>query len=233
MWRVPKLDQEYLHFLDDFMMRIPDEMDISIDIGNTGMMTWAPGVTRPIVCLGLSFCGDIEKGEAALRPLRCFRNPIADTVRVMPYYESQRIIDLRPLTNLVSMGGLVVIDGGFIQRIGDEAIDVIVAAIAEAPNLYWLAAEHYMPGAVCGYASEHTALALRRPGYCRRVFAAWREPAQAEIATAWVKRVSAALVAFFGGAAYLKHLTQRDSDQGVRVAYGFEPGAFGIAQEQI
>src|SRR6516165_854553 len=97
MWRVPKLDQEYLHFLDDFMMRIPDEMDISIDIGNTGMMTWAPGVTRPIVCLGLSFCGDIEKGEAALRPLRCFRNPIADTVRVMPYYESQRIYRSSPL----------------------------------------------------------------------------------------------------------------------------------------
>jgi len=76
------------------------------------------------------------------------------------------------------------------------------------------------PGAVCGYASEHTAFALRRPGYCRRVFAAWREPAQAEIATAWVKRVSAALEPFFGGAAYLNYLTQRDSDQGVRVAYG-------------
>jgi hypothetical protein len=212
--------REVLTFLDEFTTTIPDEMDISLDIGNTGMMTCAPGITMPIICLELSFCGDIEKGKAALRPLRSFRKPIADTIRVMPYYESQRLVDLRPLTNFVSAGGSVAIDGGFIQRIGDEAIDLIVAAIAEAPDLYWLAAEHYMHGAVCGYPSEHTAFALRRPGYCRRVFAAWREPAQAEVATAWVKRVSAALEAFSGGAAYLNYLTQRDSAQGVRASYG-------------
>src|SRR5215469_11330957 len=185
--------REVLTFLDEFMMSIPDEMDISMDIGNTGMMTSAPGVTIPVISLGVSFCGNIEKAEAALKPLRRFRKPLADKIRVMPYYESQRLADLRPLTNFVSRGGLVAIDGGFIQRIGDEAIDVIVAAIAEAPSLYWLTAEHYMHGAVCGYSSDDTALALRRPGYCRRVFAAWREPADAEIATALGKGVSAAL----------------------------------------
>ena len=97
---------------------------------------------------------------------------------------------------------------------------MIIAAIAEAPSLYWLAVENYLHGAVCGYPSDHTAFALRRPGYCRRVFAAWRDAAQAEIATAWVKRVSAALEPFSGGAAYLNYLTQRDSEQDVRVAYG-------------
>src|SRR5215469_14454819 len=154
--------RDVLTFLDEFMMMIPDEMDICIDIGNTGMMTYAPGVTTPVICLGVSFCGDLEKGQAALRPLRRFRKPIADTIRAMPYHESQGLADLRPLTNFVSRGGLVAIDGGFIQRIGDEAIDVIVAAIAEAPSLYWLTAEHYMHGAVCGYGSDDTALALRR-----------------------------------------------------------------------
>jgi len=212
--------REVLAFLDEFMMSIPDEMEISTDIGNTGMMTWAPGVTIPIISLGVSFCGNIEKGEAALRPLRRFRKPLADTIRAMPYYESQGVLDLRPLTNFVSTGGLVAIEGGFIQRIGDEAIDVILAAIAEAPNLYWISADHYMHGAVCGYTSDHTAFALRRPGYCSRVFSAWREPAQGDIATAWVKRVSAALEPFSGGAAYLNYLTQRDTDKGVRVAYG-------------
>jgi len=212
--------REVLTFLDEFMMSIPDEMDISMDIGNTGMMTSAPGVTIPVISLGVSFCGNIEKAEAALKPLRRFRKPLADKIRVMPYYESQGLFDLRPLTNFVSKGGLVAIDGGFIQRIGDEAIDVIVAAIPEAPKLYWISAEHYMHGAVCGYTSDNTAFALRGPGYCSRIFSAWREPAHAEIATAWVKGVSAALDAFSGGAAYLNYLTQRDSDKGVRVAYG-------------
>jgi hypothetical protein len=63
-------------------------------------------------------------------------------------------------------------------------------------------------------------IGLRSPGYCRRVFSAWRKPAQADVATAWVKRVSAPLEPFSGGAAYLNYLTQRDSDEGVRAAYG-------------
>jgi hypothetical protein len=188
-----------LTFLDEFMMNIPDEMEISVDIGNTGMTAWAPGVTLPAICLGVSFCGNIEKGGAALRPLRRFRKPLADTIRVMPYYESQGVFDLRPLTSFVSTGGLVAIEGGFIGRIGHESIDVILAAIAEAPNLYWISADHYMHGAICRYISDHTAFALRCPGYCSRVFSAWREPAQADIATAWVNRVSAALEHFSGG----------------------------------
>ena len=112
------------------------------------------------------------------------------------------------------------IEGGFIGRIGHESIDVILAAIAEAPNLYWISADHYMHGAICRYISDHTAFALRRPGYCSRVFSAWREPAQADIATAWVNRVSAALEHFSGGAAYLNYLTHRGSDKGVKAAYG-------------
>jgi hypothetical protein len=212
--------RDLLTFLDGFMMSIPDELDIAIDIGNCGMMTWAPGVTMPVIALGVSFCGDIEKGEAALKPLRRFRKPLADKIRVMTYYESQGLADLRPLTDFVSSGGAVAIEGGFIERIGDEAIDALVASIADAPKLYWISAEHYMHGAICRPTSDHTAFALRRPGYCSRVFSAWREPAQTEIASAWVKRVSAALELFSGGAMYLNYLTQSAGEKGVRAAYG-------------
>jgi hypothetical protein len=212
--------REVLTFLDEFMMSIPDEMEISVDIGNTSMTAWAPGVTLPVISLGVSFCGSIKQGQAALRPLRRFRKPLADTIRVMPYYDSQGVFDLRPLTNFVSAGGCVAIEGGFIERIGDEAIDVIVAAIAEAPDLYWISADHYMHGAICRYTSDHMAFALRCPGYCSRVFSAWRKPAQGDMATTWVKRLSAVLEPFSGGAAYLNYLTQRDSYKGVQVAYG-------------
>jgi hypothetical protein len=52
------------------------------------------------------------------------------------------------------------------------------------------------------------------------VFAAWREPAQAELATMWVKGVSAALEPLSGSALYLNYLTQRESTNGVQMAYG-------------
>src|SRR5262249_32668962 len=140
--------RKVLSFLDEFMMSIPDEMEIAVDIGNTGMTPWAPGITLPVISLGVSFCGAIEKGESALRALRRFRKPIADTIRVMPYYQSQGVFKLQSLADFVSAGGVVAIEGGFIQRIGNEVIEVIVAAIAEAPDLYWIAGDHYMHGKI-------------------------------------------------------------------------------------
>ena len=61
------------------------------------MMTSAPGITEPIVSLAVSYCGDLEKGEAALKPLRSFLRPLADTIRAMSYLERQSECDIRPL----------------------------------------------------------------------------------------------------------------------------------------
>jgi hypothetical protein len=50
------------------------------------------------------------------------------------------MFDLRPLTDFVLERGFNAVEDGFVERIGDEAMDVIVASIAEAPNLYWIPA---------------------------------------------------------------------------------------------
>jgi hypothetical protein len=212
--------REVLTFLDDYMMSVPDELDVAIDIGNCGLMTYAPGITQPIVNLAVSYCGDLEKGEAALKPLRRFRKPIADRIRVMPYLEMQALSDIRPLAEFGATGGSMAIEGGFIAQLGEETIKTIAEYIAEAPAGFWIAAEHYLHGAVCRPTSDHTAFGLRRPGYSTRILSAWREPNQAEGAVAWVKRLSAALRPFAGGAMYLNYLTEGAGDTGVRDAYG-------------
>jgi hypothetical protein len=212
--------REVLTFLDDYMMSVPDELDIVIDIGNCGLMTSAPGVVEPIVSLALSYCGDLEKGEAALKPFRTFRKPVADTIRVMPYLERRAQSDIRPLVEFGAAGGSMALECGFIARLGEETIDTIAACIAEAPAGFWITAEHYLHGAVCRPTSDHTAFGFRRPGYSTRIFSAWREPNRAEGSVAWVKRLSAALKPFAGGAMYLNYLTEGAGDAGVRDAYG-------------
>jgi hypothetical protein len=57
-----------LAFLDEYMTSIPDEVDVMIDIGNPSWIAEA-GITEPTVNLTVSYCGDAEKGETALRPL--------------------------------------------------------------------------------------------------------------------------------------------------------------------
>ena len=212
--------REVLTFLDDYMMSVPDELDIAIDIGNCGLMMSAPGIMEPIVSLALSYCGDLERGEVALRPLRTFRKPVADSIRVMPYIERQAQSDIRPLAEFGAAGGSMALECGFIGRLGAEPINTLGAYIAEAPAGFWIAADHYLHGAVCRPTSDHTAFGLRRPGYSTRILSAWREPNQADISVAWVKRLSAALKPFAGGAMYLNYLTEGAGDAGVRDAYG-------------
>src|SRR5262249_40671607 len=56
----------------------------------------------------------------------------------------------------------------------------------------WIAAEHYLHGAICRPAPNHTAFALRQPGYTWRIFSAWRDSNQADVSIKWVKDLSAA-----------------------------------------
>jgi hypothetical protein len=89
--------------------------------------------------------------------------------------------------------GSMALEGGFIERLGEGAIDAITAFIAEAPSCYWITAEHYLHGSICRPASDYTAFGLRRSGYSSRIFSAWRESAEAESSTDWARRLSAAL----------------------------------------
>ena len=157
--------REVLTFLDDYMMAVPDEFDVVVDIGNGGLMTFAPGVIEPILNLAVSYCGDLEKGDIALKPLRSFRRPLADTIRAMPYLEMQALSDIRPLAEFGSAGGSMFLEGGFIERLGAEAIETIVEYLTDPPPCFWFTAEHYLHGAICRPAPAQTAFGLRRAGY--------------------------------------------------------------------
>jgi len=50
--------RKVLTFLDEYMMTVPDEFDVVIDIGNNGVTAAAPGVTQPVISLLLSYCGE-------------------------------------------------------------------------------------------------------------------------------------------------------------------------------
>jgi hypothetical protein len=202
------------------MMSAPDELDVIIDIGNQGLMMSAPAVMEPIVNLTVSYCGDLAKGEAALKPLRSFRKPAADRIRAKTYLQAQAFADIRPLVEFGSTGGYMVLETGFIERLGEKVIDVIEAFSVEAPPCFWIAAEHYLHGAICRPAPDLTAFALRHPGYTSRIFSAWRDPNQADVSIKWVKDLAAALEPFGNSKLYLNYLTKGLGDRGVRTAYG-------------
>ena len=208
-----------LTFLNDYMINAPDELDVIIDIGNQGLMMSAPAVMEPIVNLTVSYCGDLARGEAALKPLRSFRKPAVDRIRARTYLQAQAFADIRPLVEFASTGGCMALETGFIERLGEKIIDIIEAFSADAPPCFWIAAEHYLHGAICRPAPNHTAFALRQPGYTSRIFSAWRDSNQGDVSIKWVKDLSAALEPFGNDKLYLNYLTEGLGEQGVRTAY--------------
>ena len=212
--------REVLTFLDDYMKSVPDELDLVIDLGNPDLMMFAPRVNQLIVNLSVSYCGDLQKGEEAIKPLRSLRGNIADSIRPMSYFAMQTLSNLLPLTEFVSAGGSTCMETGFLERLGPDLIDTIAAFIAEPPPCVWLSIEHYLHGAVCLPAPAHSAFALRRPGYSSRILSAWREPNQAGISAEWVQRLNCALKPLGGGAMYLNYLTSAAGDAEVKTAYG-------------
>jgi FAD binding domain/Berberine and berberine like len=224
--------RKVLTFLDEYMMTVPDEFDLVIDIGNNGVTASAPGTMEPVISLMLSYCGDIAQGELALEPLRSFRKPLADSIRVMPYLQMQGLSTIQPLIDLGSSGALMSFQGGFIERIGADAINTIESFIAEAPPTFWIAAEHYLHSAALRPSSDEMAFALRRRGYSTRIFSAWRDPKDEDVSLTWINRLGAALERFSGGAMYLNYLMANAGAAGTKAAYGSNYQRLGILKKK-
>jgi FAD/FMN-containing dehydrogenase len=84
-----------LAFLRDFMADAPDEVGV---IGNLRIAPAMPVIPTelhgtPIVATVLTYAGSIEKGEAALRPIREFNSPALDAVVPKPYTAHQKALD--------------------------------------------------------------------------------------------------------------------------------------------
>jgi hypothetical protein len=212
--------REVLTFLVDYMERVPDELDLVIDVGNPALMALGPRLDKPIVNLTVSYCGDLQQGEEAIKPLRAFRKNIADSIRPMSYFEMQALFDLLPLTDFVSSGGSTVVECGFVKRLAPDSIETIAGFLEDAPPFVWFSLDHYLHGAVCRPAAAHSAFPLRQSGYSSRIMSAWRETKYADISAEWVQRFNRALKPFAGGAMYLNYLTMEVADEGVRTAYG-------------
>ena len=76
---------------------------------------------RTVMSITYSWCGPLDEGERALRPLRSFGTPIEDVVEVMDYCALQQVIDER-----FPAGRQHYWKSNFLTDLSDEAIDVML-----------------------------------------------------------------------------------------------------------
>jgi FAD/FMN-containing dehydrogenase len=211
----------FLRFYRDFMVVAPDELVSELSIFPSGetITIWALTVWN----------GDSSAGERALRPLRSFETPAADTIERVPlrrlFYRmpprgAQPLADSTARRPAHSQGlPNTYWRGGSAATLSDSLILNLSSALAGAPPGWQLGLGHYLHGLASRV--PETATPLRRPrGQCTYFLSAsWATPDGAAESMRWVDGAWRALETLAQTPTYVNYLSV-DSEDAVRATYG-------------
>ena len=168
-----------------------------------------------IVGIGGVYCGSLDVGERALRPLREFGPPTADTFDRIPYSQAQVMADF-----LWPPGRLNYWKSSYLKDLGDAAIDTIVARYAEVPSRRTIVVvEHNGDGAMNRVDEGATAFGHRRWPYNLLVTSIWESPAESDANIRWTRDFFDAMQPFLADGVYVNYLGDEGQER-VRAAYG-------------
>jgi len=125
---------------------------------------------------GIEVCwsGDHAKGEEWLKPLRGFGKPAVNEIGPMPYVKIQSKDDA-----LYPRGDLYYLKSGYVSRIADADIDLILETFRGTPPQFAMFADH-AGGAYARTPLDATAFPRRDMAFVLALVAAWKDPAESE-----------------------------------------------------
>jgi FAD/FMN-containing dehydrogenase len=209
--------REALRLWRTFEATAPEEFTAGVVIFNAPPDLPLPEGLRngAIVGMGGVYAGPLETGEQALRPLRQFGPPLADTFQNMPYSAAQKMADFlwpRGLYNYWK--------SSYLKELSDDAIDTILEFVMKVPSLRTVVVlEHNGNGAMSRIPEESTAFGGRQWPFNFLVTSAWTDAAAAEANIRWTRAFWDAMQPFLANAAYVNYLGEEGEDR-VRAAYG-------------
>jgi hypothetical protein len=130
----------------------------------------------------MAYAGSIEKGEAALRPLRDIGTPLADAVGPHPYTGWQAAFD-----PLLAPGARNYWKSNDFTELTDGVIDLMVAATTTLPTDECEIFTAQLGGVAGRIAEDATAYPHRRTRYTMNIHGRWQERADDEKTIAWVR----------------------------------------------
>lgn len=208
---------EAMRFWRDFETTAPEEAS-----NGAIMFTAPPGLPlpeplhrEPIVGIGGVWVGPLDVGERALRPLREFGPPAADTYERMPYSTAQTMGDF-----LWTRGSYNYWKSNFMKSLSDQAIDTILGFVATVPSPRTVVVlEHDGDSAWSRVADDATAFGHRNWAYNIVVTSAWTDAGESDANIRWTREFWEAMRPFLAEAVYVNYLGDVD-EESVRAAYG-------------
>jgi len=199
--------KEAIQFYREFMKTAPDELTLY-----TALLTSPEGV--PIVAFIGCYCGDIEKGEAVMKPLHEFGTPVADLIQPIPYIQMQSMLDAG-----FPKGNRYYWKSGFLKELSDDVIDVIVSHMESNPSpgsatileMYGGVASHEPEGG-CAYPHRQSEFDLV-------IISNWPDKQDDDKNISWTRNIWEALQPYLSHKVYVNALGVEGADR-VKEAYG-------------
>jgi len=199
--------KEAIQFYREFMKTAPEELTLY-----TALLTSPEGI--PIVAFIGCYCGDIEKGEAVMKPLHEFGTPVADLIQPIPYLQMQSMLDAG-----FPKGNRYYWKSGFLKELSDDVIDVIVSHMESNPSpgsatileMYGGVASHEPEG---GSAYPH-----RQSEFDLVIISNWPDKQEDDKNINWTRNIWEALQRYLSHKAYVNALGVEGADR-VKEAYG-------------
>lgn len=199
--------REVLRFFDEFSHACPDELSTA------ALCITAPDGNR-VTAIAACYCGSLEEGEKALKPLRTFGSPIADMIQPMKYVEMQSIFDAG-----FPPGQWHYWKSNFVRTLSEEAIETLMQHVATVPSPLTGLLLQQMHGAASRVGLTETAFVHRRDQCDFIIVSIWTDPADSEKNIKWTREFWEAMQPFVEQTVYVNNLGE-EGDERVRAAYG-------------
>ena len=206
-----------IRFYRDFMAEAPDELQ--------GLAYLSGGDHATFLVL-LVHSGDPKAGDELVRRFRQFRKPLKDWIERRPYADVYTMPPYSDDGNGPPPCAFHAIRGTYIERLSDDAIDLVLDRFAASPPAcgYGFDFDHYMHGEVCRVAPDATAFNLRAPGAIHLAFGAeWNAPEREEACVSWLDETWRLLQRHSGGRMYTNFASVEDKPA-AEAAYGSNYG---------
>ena len=169
----------------------------------------------PIAAIAACWAGDPASGAQAMRPLKAFGEPLADTIEVKPFVAHQTMLDAGQ-----PFGRRYYWKSHLYDEIDDGLIEALVEHAQSMPSPYSAVLLTQLGGAPRRLDPGTNAIGMRGAGYVLNIQAAWEQPQDDDRNRHWALQCWTSAMPFSTGGVYVNFMTEDEGEARLRAAYG-------------
>ena len=163
------------------------------------------------------------KGEKILAPIRNFRKPVIDLIKVRTYPDWQKALD--PIWGDGFHNEWM---GHYIDKLDNSTIDTLLEYVSKVTSPYTDVKLAYMGGAISRVGEDETAFSYRKSQFALVIQTRWKDSLENEKHLKWTHEFFGAMKSHSTGKVYVNFI----SDEGEnRVKEAYNPKTFKKLQE--